>query len=222
MTQSIELSADLLYKGLQAYRFAYQARYSGDRENLTCLKLIVNKASLRIVATDGHALAIFDTKIGYDDQSFDMYISGKSAKEIATTLKKNRDSIVTITQLTSNDVEIKSQNSTFIAEYHEDYADFPPYEKIIPSEDKAHTGKLSIAILELERITAYLKAVFAPSKKHYESQSGIIDIPAESLAPITFRSTLTDIDDISVKIVQMPTRLPDNELPVTNEDPNND
>jgi len=198
------VSVDLLYRALQVHRFT---AIDVSRPYLGGVKLIVEKNLFRVIATDGHALAIFEAPAKEDLPLFNMFIPLDAVKDLCATLRKRRAENVVI-QRSGDTTSFLLPDFMRRVQYDPSHDVYPPWEQLIPEPEEQAAPEIGIAILQLVRISEYLKAVFEPKVKDYFPKVARMRIGADALVPLVFEVEGRDeLIGCKAKIVQMLIRL---------------
>jgi hypothetical protein len=198
------IKADLLYRALQVYRFA---GIEEERPYLGCVKLTVEKNLFRTIATDGKALAIFEAPLCRDTPLFVVFTPLAVAKDLCAALKVCRTDYIRIQK--SGDTTSFLLPSVRQRVQHDPVFDcYPSWDPLIPECTEQAAPEIGIALLQLTRISDYLKAVFKPRAKDYFPKFARVQIGADALTPLVFEVEGRDeLIGCKTKIVQMLVRL---------------
>jgi DNA polymerase III sliding clamp (beta) subunit (PCNA family) len=196
------IGADLLYRALQVYRFAGVDK---NRPYLECVKLVIEKNLFRTIATDSKALAIFEAPTFTENTFFEVFIPLNAAKDLCAALKKRRTEEVSI-QKSGDTTSFLLPSVTQRVQHYSVFDDYPSWEPLIPERAEQAAPEIVIAILQLARVSEYLKAVFEP--KVNPPKVARMQIGGNALVPLVFEVEGRDeLIGCKAKIVQMLCRI---------------
>lgn len=200
------INADLLYRALQVHRFA---GVDNSRPYLGCVKLVSEKNLFRTIATDGKALAIFEAPTFTENTFFEVFIPLNAAKDLfqRIALKRCRTDYIRI-QKSGDTTSFLLPSVTQRVQHDPVFDDYPSWVPLIPERAEQAVPEIGIAILQLARVSEYLKAVFEPKVKDHFPKFARMQIGADALVPLIFEVEGRDeLIGCKAKIVQMLCRI---------------
>lgn len=174
-SQSFEVTAETLATLIAQTSFAISTDETRARLNSALLE--VHPSRLRMVATDGHRLAVADRAAADVTGSAELLIPLKAVSEIRRLIEEDSGALVTVTQSLPN-LFVEASGVVLAVKLVD--AQFPPYQQVIPETSPATVKASRLALADAIRAVSVAASDRTGGVKLTFRKAGSVRVEAES------------------------------------------
>lgn len=174
-SQSFEVTSETLATLIAQTQFAIST--DETRAHLNSALLEVHPSRLRMVATDGHRLAVADRSAADVTGAAELLIPLKAVGEIRRLLEEDSGALVTVTQSLPN-LFVEASGVVLAVKLVD--AQFPPYQQVIPETSPASVKASRLALADAIRAVSVAASDRTGGVKLTFRKAGTVSVEAES------------------------------------------